>query len=423
MSAEFWVAFEEEAKQREEVDAKGREFLAGRAVADLTDDELNQLLEISDNFFDPRNPEHRAMQENRRINEEWEDYLKTVNDRSHIDSTDMDNEFGLNMSIINREYYHQPQLAGPYKGDDFLLKLQSYTAFTHDHRKLAMHPSIAYAVAEPDELIDNDEKAASYGVMFLGSFAYDMTLDVTLDLTDYDWDASIFSLYFALKASKINFVKVSKFLEYQLAETFKGDFRKFKVFLKALMRQYRTIEVGLTAEREVISQDLADTINEWIEVFAPVEPIKSTVAISNWQPDTVSVVKPREIHIQPEYLPYIAAKLQPYFSDEDFKILPSLLEGQPTMAVLTFTKGGAMLSYFLRQMHDKGIINSDKKETEEWLVNHFKFVNRKEDYDVTPFKITVVHKYLTLQTTTTLKGKTTIDISDLVGFENKNNLK
>jgi hypothetical protein len=422
MPNEFWTVLEEIQRERQEADEKAHQFLAGREVTDLTDGELNQLFEITDNFFDPRNPEHRAIQENRRICAEWEDYIKTVNDRSHIDSTDMDNEFGLNMHIINREFYHQPQLAGPYNGDDFLLKLQSYTAFTYDHRKLRMHPSIAYAVADPDELISDDVRAASYGVMFFGSYAYDMTLDVTLDLTDYDWDARTFSLYFALKASQINFVEVSKFLEYQLMQTFKGDFRKFKVFLKALMRQYRTIEVGTTIEREVISQDLADTVNEWLDVFLPIEQTQSTAAIPNWKPAESVDSKPKEINIQPEFLPYIAAKLKPYFSDDDFKILHSLLEGQVITAEVTFIKGGSMLGCFLKQMHDNKIIVSEKKDTEKWLVNHFKFLNRKEDYAVTPFKISVVHKYLTLKTTH-LKGKTTIDISDLAEFKNKNNIK
>jgi hypothetical protein len=421
MPNEFWTVLEEMQRERQEEDEKAHQFLAGREVADLTDDELNQLFEITDNFFDPRNPEHRAIQENRRIYHEWEDYLKTVNDRSHIDSTDMDNEFGLNMSIINREFYHQPQLAGLYNGDDFLFKLQSNTAYAYDHRKLNMHPSIAYAVADPDELITDDERAASYGVMFYGSYAYDMTLDVTLDLTDYDWESRVFSLYFALKASKFNFVEVGKFLEYQLKQTFKGDFRKFKVFLKALMRQYRTIEIGTSIEREVISQDLTDTINEWLEVFLPIESPQTTTGIPNWKPAESVDSKPKEINIQTEYLPYIAAKLKPYFSDDDFKILPSLLEGQVITAVITFNGGGTVFGYFLRQMHDKEIIVSDKKETELWMVNHFKFVNRKEENAVTPFKISVVHRYLTLKVP--LKGKTTINISDLTAFENKNDLK
>jgi hypothetical protein len=409
MSEEFWTVLEEVQRKRQEADEKGHQFLAGREITDLTDDELNQLFEKTDNFFDPRNPEHRAIQENRRIYEEWTAYVKTVNDRSHIESTDMDNEFGLNMSCINRFYYYQSQLAGYYKDDDFLFKLQYSTAFAYDHRKLNMRPSIAYAVADPDELIDNDERAASYGVMFLGNSAYDITLDVTLDLSDYDWDARTFSLYFALKASKISFVEVSKFLEYQLEQTFKGDLGKFKIFLKALIRQYRTFEFG-DAKREIISQDLSDMIHEWLDIFG-----------SEWQPYTKVVeLKRKEIHIRQEYLPYIAAKLKPYFSDDDFKILPSLLEGEEIIAELVFFKGGSIFAYFLKQMHDKDIITSDKIETEKWLANHFKFVNRKEAYAITPFKISIVHRYLTLKTR--LKGKMTIDITDLAVFENKNNL-
>jgi Caspase domain len=213
-----------------------------------------------------------AIIENGRISEEWDKHLEIVNDRSHIECWDTDRELGLNISCINRFYYNYlPQLASHFSGDWFLFKLQSSTAFIYDHRKLKIPKSMAYAVANPDELIETNEIAISYGFMSFGRFAYDMDLDVTLDLSDYKENIDIFCLYFALKASQINLVKINRFLEYQLKQTFNDNFSQFRNFLKALMRQYKTIDVK-GVSKEVITQDLADTIQDWLDVFTPILP-------------------------------------------------------------------------------------------------------------------------------------------------------
>ena len=76
-------------------------FLNGRDSHDLSDEEFDQLQEISgNNFLDKRNPEHVQMMTNDLIFDAREAYLEKVNDRSKVGALDWD--LGLNIRNINK---------------------------------------------------------------------------------------------------------------------------------------------------------------------------------------------------------------------------------------------------------------------------------------------------------------------------------
>jgi hypothetical protein len=194
-------------------------------------------------------PEQARILNNIEVFSLWEDFVKIANDRSHITDIDADREFGLNIHTINRHDYDRNRLAAYYNFDWFLFALQSKTPWVHDYRKLYILFRYAYAIAEPDQDISDEIGANSYGIMFYGARAYDMEMEVTLDLSDYEYDAKRLVFFFALKTSYINLVEIPKFLAYQLRETFKGNPILFKSFLKALMLQYKTIDVNMSLVR------------------------------------------------------------------------------------------------------------------------------------------------------------------------------
>ena len=156
-----------------------------------------------------------------------------------------------------------------------------------------------------------------------------------------------------------------------------------------------------------------------------IEESQKKTAISNLQLPTwlenvpTSDTDKREIKIKPVYLPYIAEKLKPYFSDEDFILLAMMIEGKSIKPKrITFKESGAMLGYFLKEMHGKEVvIESKKKLTEQWLGDYFDFANQKSKTN-TPFTLSMAHLYLTKDIT--LKGKNTINISDFEEFDKKN---
>ena len=78
-----------------------RLFLNGRNPNDLSDEEFDQLQEISgNNFLDKRNPEHVQMMTNDLIFDARKAYLEKANDRSKVGALDWD--LGLNIRNINK---------------------------------------------------------------------------------------------------------------------------------------------------------------------------------------------------------------------------------------------------------------------------------------------------------------------------------
>lgn len=253
-------------KRREEATA----FLNGRDAHDLSEEEFDKLQEISgNNFYDKRNPDDVERMENGKIFEEREVYLKKVNDRSKIGA--LDDEFGLNLNIINKSEQSIGCLAANWTKNNLLMRLVNYTVFIHDRRKLHIYWGHAKIIAEPDEVRMTDESMNARGVTYWGRHAYDLHLHVTLDLREYENInyRPYFSFYFALKASQVEFSTLDKFLNYQLKETFKYDIEEFRRFLTLLVREkleipIDTYDMDNTQMRQILTVERVESISDWI---------------------------------------------------------------------------------------------------------------------------------------------------------------
>ena len=268
----------ERQKKLMDSNRKGLDFLNGRDISELTNEELDALKEIlGDNFLDPRNNEHQQIIKNRKAYQIWEDYLKDVNDRSQI--SHLDSEYGLDIHNINRYYYNISAIALDDTGNDpFLDKLRDSTVFIHDSRLIQIPHEIAKAVANPDESDMSDESMNIRGVIYWGSFAYDLKLHLTIDKREYENLRSTFCLYFALKMSQVELMDIDIFLDYQLEVTFDNNLAEFTRFLTLLIRSYDIIElekstldkkqesIKETVRKDILSEKLIRSVNEWIQL-------------------------------------------------------------------------------------------------------------------------------------------------------------
>jgi hypothetical protein len=127
------------------------------------------------------------------------------------------------------------------------------------------------------------------------------------------------------------------------------------------------------------------------------------------------------LNIKKEYVKYILYKLKPYFSENQFKELNNLILRNeiPTIRICFLTTG-SMLAYFFKELHSKNIIISTKNTSELFLEKHFDFFNSKTKEN-TPFSKALAHRYIS--TKDSLKGKETIDLSDMEDFIKNNENK
>lgn len=98
-------------------------------------------------------------------------------------------------------------------------------------RKLHFPIRTARAIADPDEPTMSEQSMNERGVIIFGGYACDLNLEVTLDKREHD-DIHLrgaFSLFFALRLSQIDIMRIMSFLDYQLDKTFKGEFRLSKI--------------------------------------------------------------------------------------------------------------------------------------------------------------------------------------------------
>lgn len=138
----------------------------------------------------------------------------------------------------------------------------------------------------------------------------------------------------------------------------------------------------------------------------------------NWLKPTAAPLINETIQIQLNYVFYVTEKLRQYFSDEDSLILEMLLKGtKQEDAKITFLDSGSKLGYFFYQLHDKGIITGEKKNTEVFLIKYFQFKNQKTK-DYTPFTKGMAHMYISSKHK--LKHKKLIDLSDFEQYKENN---
>jgi hypothetical protein len=304
-------------------------FLNGRNPYDLSDKEFAKLQKISgNNYFDKRNPEHVKTMENRKIFDEREEYLKKVNDRTKIGADDY--EFGLNIRDINRYVVSLAELALNWADDRLCCCLVNNTVFVHDRRKLQIPWEHGEIIAEPDEIEMSEESMNYRGVTRWGQYAYDLDLDVTLDLREYNdsFMREVFSFYFALKLSQVAFHSIDDFLNYQLIETFKGDFGLCSRFLTLLMRQkitmpYKDSKKAEYSDKELLEVERVESVKEWLE-FQKQKPILTNNSLITpiVEQDETTILK--ENDLSPIVVKKIYGKLSPQKIEQFLGLLGDL---------------------------------------------------------------------------------------------------
>jgi hypothetical protein len=210
-----------------------------------------------------------------------------------------------------------------------------------------------------------------------------MDIDLPKELPNY-FSFSISSLAFALFFKPKNAIPI--------------------LFRPLLMIQVKRMFLGYLNEckLKILENSLQKSIPEW---HSSIE---------------VTTIDYREIKINPEYLPYIAGKLKQYFSENDFLLLGLILEGKSiTPKRIAFDGACSKICYFFREMKGKeGVIKSTKLAIEKCLADYVDF-NNQQSKSITPITPDMAHQYVS--STTKLKGKDTIDISDFEEFEEKVN--
>jgi hypothetical protein len=364
------IEMEEVFNEMQAMRSRAKAFLNGRKSEDLSDAEFDVLQEISgNNYFDHRIPEHRKIIENRKIFDMREEYIKQANNRSNIGSEDYD--LGLNLRIINETITFTGVLATKWVDNDLYQHLVSMTALVHNSRKLQIIQDEAAIIADPDEVDMPEASINGRGVALYGRYAYDLNLDVTLDLREYDsiYLRPCFSFYFALKLSQLEFHYIDDFLAYQLKETFKGNSTLFNRFLTLLIRQKVQIHTESPEKdyqnRPVLTNEQEESVKEWIEFNKEKTHFSNDIADKAIVNERLGEDKKDDSSTQPNTYQIIHGNFSPIQISHYFSLLGELTnrKGQPLLnneGVKKLQKMGLALP--IHDTFDKIQLNVPKRE-------------------------------------------------------------
>jgi hypothetical protein len=143
-----------------------------------------------------------------------------------------DGIFGINIHTIVRQGRSFSTIKTTK--DDFLLYLIDCALESMQNRGLGVpieYAGLTFGFEQSENIKEEDIKGLIY---FWGSSAFDLTTDVTLREKDQH-----FPLFFLMKLSLIDALKIDDFLNYHLEVSFDNDNPKFQRFLTLLIRHQR----------------------------------------------------------------------------------------------------------------------------------------------------------------------------------------
>lgn len=214
------------------------------------------------NQFDPNNPEDALIIGQRKIRNDWERKFA-----AHA-PTNLDiSSWVINPVSIYEEYGISRQDLVIAADDQSLVQsIQRHLLEVYNRRSLIFSPQHAFAIADPDETDQSEERLVYQGVLVFAAIAYDLRVPVVLNR---ELDVEQFDFFFALKLLKVPQMRMDDFLDFQMKTNFNGNSVLFTRFLRKLLR-YVYEELSTLTHADILWYVPTDgwktSLEEWLDM-------------------------------------------------------------------------------------------------------------------------------------------------------------
>lgn len=191
---------------------------------------MDEFATFFDDASNPDDPGQARIIRQREIFEAWSERTSSFSPSFEHFSDEL--KAILPVSIYEVYGVNRADLATPIISDPFLQKIQDSLVSAYDKRGLHFSLKNLHAIANPDELEENPERALYQGCFnLMGDACYQM--DVPIVLTKRQ-DEDAFDFFFLLKLAKLPLTEIDSFLEYHRTANFEGDTQSFCRYLSVL---------------------------------------------------------------------------------------------------------------------------------------------------------------------------------------------